>query len=143
MRQTEGYRRGDPDAVAAYYRVHFRAAMRRPGSLEVIVERLRASFTAEGVLKARAIEDRLVADTWGSSGYDLLPKLATLDIPTLVVNGDDVFMPPDVASHVARAIPNARLVTLKDCGHFSYLECPDALRKAIDAFFEAPQPPGH
>ena len=139
IRKTEGYRRGDPDAVAAYYLVHFRAAMRRPGSVETIVARLRASFTAEGILKARAIEDRLVEQTWGSAGYDLLPKLGRLDIPTLVINGDDVFIPGEVAAHVARAIPKSRLVTLKDCGHFSYLECPDPLRAAIDAFFEAPK----
>ena len=29
------------------------------------------------------------------------------------------------AEHIARAIPNARLVTIKDCGHFTFLECPD------------------
>lgn len=28
-----------------------------------------------------------------------------------------------------------RLVTLKDCGHFSYLECPVAVREQLDVFF--------
>ena len=37
--------------------------------------------------------------------------------------------------HIAQAIPGARLVTLKDCGHFPYLECPAPLREQIDAFF--------
>jgi pimeloyl-ACP methyl ester carboxylesterase len=27
------------------------------------------------------------------------------------------------------------MVTLKDCGHFPYMECPDAARRQIDAFF--------
>jgi pimeloyl-ACP methyl ester carboxylesterase len=27
------------------------------------------------------------------------------------------------------------MVTLKDCGHFTYLECPVAVRKQIDVFF--------
>jgi pimeloyl-ACP methyl ester carboxylesterase len=66
--------------------------------------------------------------------YDLLPKLATLKIPTLVINGDDEFIPAACAEHIARAIPRARLVTLKDCGHFSYLECPDATGKEIRDF---------
>jgi pimeloyl-ACP methyl ester carboxylesterase len=37
--------------------------------------------------------------------------------------------------HIARAIPNATLVTLKDCGHFSYLECSAGVRQAVDDFF--------
>jgi hypothetical protein len=36
------------------------------------------------VLTARAIEQRLYDETWRSDGYDLLPKLQALDIPTLV-----------------------------------------------------------
>jgi proline iminopeptidase len=135
LRGTDGYKRGDPDAVAAYYRVHFKAAMRQTGTLDEIVERLRRGFTADGILEARAIEGRLVDETWGVPGYDLLPKLAKLEVPTLVVNGDDVFIPPEIAEHIAHALPNARLVVLKNCGHFSYLECPGALRQAIDAFF--------
>jgi pimeloyl-ACP methyl ester carboxylesterase len=42
---------------------------------------------------------------------------------------------PFAAEHIAQAIPGARLVTLKDCGHFPYLECPTPLREQIDAFF--------
>jgi pimeloyl-ACP methyl ester carboxylesterase len=33
------------------------------------------------------------------------------------------------------SLPNARLVMLKDCGHFTYLECPASVRENIDAFF--------
>ena len=29
----------------------------------------------EGIVKARAVEDRLMRDTWEMDGYDLLPKL--------------------------------------------------------------------
>jgi len=52
----------------------------------------------------------------------------------LVITGDHHFF-PFAAGHIAQAIPGARLATLKDCGHFPYLECPDLLRPQIDAFF--------
>jgi len=42
---------------------------------------------------------------------------------------------PAIADHIAGAMPNARHVTLTDCGHFSYLECPADVRRAIDAFY--------
>jgi proline iminopeptidase len=73
-------------------------------------------------------------DTWLSPEYDLLPKLKNLKIPALVIYGDHDFIPAATATHITQAIPNARMVTLRDCGHFSYLECPIAVREQIDAF---------
>ena len=39
------------------------------------------------------IEQRLYDETWSSRGYDLIPKLRALDIPTLVLHGEDDFVP--------------------------------------------------
>ncbi len=47
------YQESDPDTVADYYRIHFRAALRRPEQLERVIQSLRKSFTKEGILKAR------------------------------------------------------------------------------------------
>ena len=136
MSATAGYREGDPDTVAAYYRIHFKAALARAEDLEKVIASLRASFSKEGILKARAVEDRLMDETWLADHYDLHPRLETLSIPTLVVYGDHEFIPAACAAHIARAIPRARLVTMKQCGHFSYLECPDAVGKEIREFFQ-------
>jgi len=133
---TDGYRRADPDAVAAYYRVHFRAALARPEDVEKVVVKLRASFTPEAILKARKIETRIYEFTWFRDDYDLLPKLGDLRIPTLVLGGDHEFIPEECAAHIAQAIPGARRVTFRDCGHFSYLECPADVRRELDAFFK-------
>ncbi len=81
------YLEGDPDRVAKYYRIHFRAALRRPEHLERVINSLRLSFTKEGILKAREIEERLMNETWLSSEYNLLPKLKWLSIPTLIIHG--------------------------------------------------------
>lgn len=86
-------------------------------------------------MKVRAVEDRLMADTWELDGYDLLPKLRDLGIPTLVIFGDHDFIPGAIAQHIAGAIPNARLVTLRNCGHFAYLECAGDVRDAFGDFF--------
>lgn len=132
-----GYQEGDPEAVAAYYRIHFRAALQRPEHHEKIIQRLRASFTQEGIRKSRAIEERLMHETWRLNDYDLLPRLRQLHIPTLVMHGEYDFVPRECAAHVAQSIPGARFAVLKDCGHFSYLECPDDVRKEIDEFFHS------
>jgi proline iminopeptidase len=134
---SAAYQEGDPEAVTAYYRIHFKPAFARTEDYEKFMPRLRASFTKEGILKARAVEDRLMKDTWSKSEYNLLPELKRLKIPTLVIYSDHDFIPTGTAEHITQAIPNARMVTLKNCGHFPYLECPDALREQIDAFFRS------
>jgi proline iminopeptidase len=139
IQATPAYVEGDPDAVAARYRIHFKFALARPSDLVKIMIAMRASFTKEGVVKARAVEDRLMEETWSAAGYDLLPKLASVHVPTLVVYGDHDFIPVETAAHITRALPDARMVTLKKCGHFSYLECSGALRRAVDAFFRSSQ----
>lgn len=135
---STAYREGDPETVAARYRLHFKPALRREEDFERLMTRMRAAFVLqgrEGILEARAVEDRLLRDTWASENYDLLPKLGSLRIPALVIAGDHDFFPPEVAGHVAAALPGSRLVTLEGCGHFAYLECPEAVRKALDDFF--------
>lgn len=136
---TTAYKEADPDAVVAYYRLHFKPALARSGDYEKLILRMQARFIEqgkEGILKSRAVEDRLMDETWASpNGYDLHPKLRGLNIPALVITGDHDFF-PFAAEHIAQAIPGARLVTLKDCGHFPYLECPAPLREKIDAFLQ-------
>jgi proline iminopeptidase len=135
---SAAYKEGDPDAVAARYRLHFKPALKRPEDYEKLMATMKAGFISqgkEGIVKARAVENRLMRDTWQVDGYDLLPRLRRLNIPTLVISGDHDFIPGAIAEHIARAIPNARLVMLKNCGHFIYLECAGGVRNAFDDFF--------
>jgi proline iminopeptidase len=124
---TAEFRAGNLDVEAEYYRLHFRPTLRAPELLDLLVARLRANFTPERVLAARAIEDRLYGQTWASPGYDLLPALRRLTVPTLVLHGENDFIPVEVVARIAGAIPGARLVVLPQRGHFAYVEAPDAV----------------
>jgi proline iminopeptidase len=129
-----GYQAGDIEADAAYYRIHFATAFQRSGLLEVLVARLRRDFTAEGVVAARAIEQRLYEQTWENDDYDLLTRLHQVHVSTLVIHGDADLIPVGVARHIAEAIPGARLEVLDDCGHFAYLDQPERTEDAIAGF---------
>jgi proline iminopeptidase len=135
---SAAYQAGDPETVAARYRIHFKPALKRSDDYEKLMAAMRARFIAQGkdgILKARAVEDRLMSETWQNAAYDLLPRLRGLRVPTLVVTGDHDFIPVEIAERIARAIPNAEFVMLKDCGHFTYLECPDEVRHELDELF--------
>lgn len=138
----QAYRQADPDTVAERYRIHFAHALAKPEHYEALMRAMRAAFIAQGpagILKARAVEDRLMADTWQQPSYDLMPRLASSRIPTLVLWGDRDFIPREISEHLIRSLPQARLVTLAECGHFAYLECPAQVRTALLDF--ARQPP--
>jgi proline iminopeptidase len=134
--------RSDPQAVAEYYRVHFGTTLRQAGHLEQVVARLRARSTPEGLLKAWATEAQLMSQTLGVIGHDLLPHLRRLRLPALLIHGEYDFIPVELAAHIAEALPGARMVVLRECGHFTYLERPEEVRKELVAFLADYAAPG-
>jgi proline iminopeptidase len=134
---SAAYKAGDPEAVAARYRIHFRYGLRRPEDYDKLMTRMSAQFRAQGhdgILKAWAVESRLYRDTWELAGYDLLPTLRGLHTPALVIVGEQDFIPPEIGREIAEALPRVTFTVIEACGHFAYLECSGETRKAIDAF---------
>jgi proline iminopeptidase len=131
---TDAYARGDLEAEAEYLRTHFRMTLRQPELLEALVARLRAGWTGEGVLLARAIEHRLSKATSRSADWDLFPALRELDIPTLLLHGEHDFIPVVLAAHIEAAVPGARLSVLPGCGHFTFLEEPELVFEEVARF---------
>jgi pimeloyl-ACP methyl ester carboxylesterase len=67
--------------------------------------------------------------------FDLRGELRSIEAATLVVVGDDDFIAgPACADAMLRELPNARLVTIPDSGHFVYVEQPEAFRAALIDF---------
>jgi proline iminopeptidase len=66
---------------------------------------------------------------------DLRPELRKIEAPTLVVVGDEDFIcGPVCADAIVREVPDARLVTISESGHFVYVEQPEAFRTALIDF---------
>ncbi len=63
--------------------------------------------------------------------YDFRPALAALDVPVLVVQGDDDYLPPatwtDDVSGVER-------VEVSDAGHLPFIDRPDRVRELVRDF---------
>ena len=56
-------------------------------------------------------------------GYDLRTRIADIDIPTLILAGDNDFVCPDSEARWMQVmLPNARLHVFEHCGHFPYIE---------------------
>lgn len=69
---------------------------------------------------------------------DSTPLLAQIDVPTLVVVGqEDALVPVDEAKKMAAAIPSATFTTIAGAGHASPLEAPTATSRVLSEFLEA------
>jgi pimeloyl-ACP methyl ester carboxylesterase len=70
---------------------------------------------------------------------ELTPLLAGLKIPTLILWGEeDVFQPVRFGERLARDIPHARLVRLKEARHFVMCDQPQAVTDHVTAFLQQP-----
>ncbi|WP_020494736.1 alpha/beta fold hydrolase [Sciscionella marina] len=66
---------------------------------------------------------------------DRLADYRRITAPALVIGfADDLMVPPELGREVAEAIPAAQYTELADCGHFGYLERPEAVHEAISRF---------
>lgn len=86
----------------------------------------------------------LLADHWdaalweltrASRASDLEKRLGGLDLPVLVVTGDDDRIVPTADSiRLAGEIRNAQLAVFERCGHVPQEECPEAFLRAVIPF---------
>lgn len=70
--------------------------------------------------------------TWTGDYRDMLP---TIDVPVQVVCGDrDAVTPPELSKEIANGIPGATFALVKDAGHVSNADNPQAFNALLDAF---------
>lgn len=80
------------------------------------------------------VTGRTQQEVWDSLGeYDLRPALEGLQVPAIVLHGDDDPIPVESAEAVARAL-DAPFHLLAGCGHVPYVEALEEFRRLLDPF---------
>jgi len=69
--------------------------------------------------------------------WDFRAGLARVAAPTLIVHGESDAIPMDLVEEWTTALPDARLVKVPGASHFPYVERPDLVWPAIEAFLQA------
>lgn len=68
---------------------------------------------------------------------DLRPELASITSPTLIIWGErDLLLPVSFAYTLNSALPQARLITLPDCGHRPMLAQPEQFSQVVRDFLQ-------
>ncbi len=80
------------------------------------------------------ITGRTQQEVWESLGdFDLRPRIPALQLPALVLHGDDDPIPEETARDLAGLL-RGRFVLLPECGHVPYVESPELFARALDDF---------
>lgn len=133
-------RRAHPEDAAAcnaYYRLWF-----RPFFVDTsVLSRSRGDFCA-GTTESRRNKmqgvDRFTMASLGT--WDWRDGMASVSLRTLIIHGAADPIPLTTAEEWAATLPNARLLTLSNVGHFPYLEAPEQFFAAIDVFLAGTWP---
>lgn len=91
-----------------------------------VIDTMSAINPAAYVIAARAV--------WLADQRD---RAAGIDVPTLVLVGDeDMITPPALSTELAALIPGAEMQSIPAAGHLANIEQPAAFNAAIDAFLK-------
>ncbi|MEA2460438.1 MAG: hypothetical protein QOH90_615 [Actinomycetota bacterium] len=97
----------------------------------------------EVVERAKTLMDNPAAGFIGAleamkKRVDSTDDLARIDVPTLVIVGEeDGVTPPDAARRIHEHVGGSRLVTIPEAGHLSNLEAPEAFNAALGEFLDS------
>jgi pimeloyl-ACP methyl ester carboxylesterase len=106
--------------------------MLAPGTLQSRPDVVKNMRTMMEACSPKTIEHALAAMR---DRPDRTGELPAIKVPALVVVGDaDAITPPDEAEVTAKAIPSAKLETIRGAGHMSPMEQPEQVNRAIERF---------
>ena len=125
-------------ACKDYWAIALRPRLAEPDrSLSMIKSDLCASAPA-GIRYGLTTTNRVVMASYGD--WDLRERLRHLDVPTLVVHGEQEAIPMDLVEEWVQSLPHARLVRVPRAAHFTYAERPEIVWPEVDRFLAAPAP---
>lgn len=85
-----------------------------------------------GIRYGNVTGNHIIMNSYGD--WDLRPQLRTLQIPTLIVHGEQETIPMDLVEEWVTSMPQARLFKVPRAAHFTYAERPELVWPEVEAF---------
>lgn len=98
------------------------------------VSELNLHFDVRSTKSGFKVMTEISKNFWCSKDINLFPKLKKLDIPTLIIHGEQDVVPLWTAKDTAKAISKSKIIVLEKCGHFAYIEQPEKFFTGVREF---------
>jgi proline iminopeptidase len=132
-----GRRLTDPSAdtrqaCREYWAIGLRPRLAEPDRTLRLLKSDMCATDPAGLRYGNRIGNRVIMASYGD--WDLRPQLRTLNVPTLVVHGEDESIPMDLVEEWVTSLPHARLMRVPKAAHFTYAERPELVWPAVERF---------
>lgn len=131
IQNSQEYQNGDPELHERLLKIFVRTYCHVPES----AESLNLHLNRDVVINAIKIH-QIVSKNILEKPFDLHDRLKKLQIPTLVIHGDDDPIPLSSAQHIHENILGSKLVVLDDCGHYPYVEQAELYFQSLNEFLK-------
>ena len=125
---SEEFRKGSPATYAKFFRSLFRPLFADTTKLDSLT----LEFPSDYAARSKAIQFLYRDPTLKS--YDLTAGLRDLRCRALIIAGDHDQVPPGAFEQIHYDLSGSRLVIIKDCGHFPFIEAPQEFDAAVERF---------
>lgn len=120
-------------ACRAFWNIALRPRLAKGVSVEIIKGDC-CDASAEAIQYGMRYTNPVTFRSLGN--WDFRPALTKLDIPTLIFHGEEEAIPMDMVEEWTKALPKGQLIKVPKAAHFPYVERPDIVWPAIEAFFD-------
>jgi len=125
---SEGFRNLEPQTIEQLMKIGFRQQFHNPALLDSLNLSIRTDFGETNELLQNLAQDL--------TEYDFHEELTKISIPTLLIYGDYDPLTEIAGARLKQSIPNAERQLLNNCGHFPFIEKPEAFVRTVTDFLK-------
>jgi len=126
---------GIQEDCRAFWNIALRPRLANPDSSMHLIKSDLCASDPVGIRYGLTVTNRLVMASYGD--WDLRAKLHGLNVPLLVVHGEEDVIPMDLVQEWVTSMPHAQLLRVPNAAHFSYVEQPQIVWPAVEKFLTA------
>jgi proline iminopeptidase len=127
--QSQAFKEKQVEAVQNYFQIAVKPLFHNQSK----AEKLDLTFGKKTVKNQSQVNQLLFEEI---RNFNIYNELSIIKCPTLIVHGDSDPLPVEAPRKIHQHIPRSRFVTLKQTGHFMFIESPDELFSIIRNFLK-------
>ncbi len=125
-------------ACRDYWAIAMRPRLAEPERTLSLIRSDLCASNPDGIRYGLTITNRVVMRSYGD--WDLRDALRTLQVPLLVVYGEQEAIPEDLVREWISAMPHASFLPVPRAAHFAYAERPDFVWPRVERFLSGATP---
>lgn len=102
-----------------------------------VFDKSKANIIEERLLQANFTVNQIVFQELQSKPFNCVNDFANFNKPVLILQGENDILSLDVAQEIKTSFPNSQLITIRNCGHYGWLDAPTLYFKSIQHFLKS------